>query len=166
MPLDLRNLLCGISPLSDTFKNNIRRYNSAFAFTSLGANIVQEITRASGPYCFKISGELHHLAGSLIPEDGRPVVYAQIYIHDQMEQLRLRQNNNGTHTNPTIMTNLQAMLHDTHPYVLLYKQAFQIMSEKPEDEQQNIHVKLRADRDPRRYNLPEADEIAAIIPGQ
>jgi hypothetical protein len=66
------------------------------------------------------------------------------------------------------MTELQAMLNDTHPYVALYKQAFQIMSEKPPDEQQDIAIRLRADRnqDLRRYNLPTAnDEVAVIIPG-
>ena len=65
------------------------------------------------------------------------------------------------------MTDLQAMLHETHPYVLLYRQAFHIMIEKPPDEQQNVFVRLRTERhqDLRRYNLPTADEeIAAIIP--
>ena len=82
MPNTLKNLLCGINPLSNTYKDFIRRYNSAFAFTSLGANIDQSVTRATGPYCFKISGELHHLAGSLLPNADQSAVYAQIYIHD------------------------------------------------------------------------------------
>ena len=66
------------------------------------------------------------------------------------------------------MTELQAMLNNTHPYVALYKQAFQIMSETPLDQQHNVAIRLRADRnqDMRRYNLPTAnDEVAAIIPG-
>jgi hypothetical protein len=32
------------------------------------------------------------------------------------------------------MTDLQAMMHETHPYVLLYKQAFQVMMAKPPEE--------------------------------
>ena len=66
------------------------------------------------------------------------------------------------------MTQLQGMLNAHHPYVPLYKQAFQIMREKPADEQQDVTVTLRADRnqDMRRYNLPTADdEVAAVIPG-
>ena len=38
-PRLLNDLLCGISPWSDTFRKNIRQYNAAFAFTSLGVKI-------------------------------------------------------------------------------------------------------------------------------
>jgi len=46
----------------------------------------------------------------------------------------------------------------------LYKQAFQIMRAKP---QKKVVVKLHVDKnaDGHHYNLPTADEIAAIIPG-
>ena len=62
------------------------------------------------------------------------------------------------------MTELQAMMQDTHPYVLLYKHAFQIMKAKPPEEQKNVVVKLHMDKaaDGHHYNLPTTDEI---IPG-
>ena len=63
-------MLCGISPLFISFKKNIRQYNAVFAFVSLGVNIDHAITNAQGAYCFRINGELHHLAGSLLPEIG------------------------------------------------------------------------------------------------
>ena len=66
------------------------------------------------------------------------------------------------------MTKLQAMLHETHPYILFYKQAFHIIRETPPDRQQDVTVQLCAERhqDQCRYNLPNANkEIAAIIPG-
>ena len=102
--------------MSKTFKDNIRQYNAAFAFTSLGVKIDQAITNAPGPYSFRISGELHHHHGALIPEQAGQECYAQIYIHDEEEQrdICLRRNPN---LNPTIMTNLQAMLLENHPYV-------------------------------------------------
>jgi hypothetical protein len=159
--------LCGKSPLAKEFKTNIRQYNATFAFTSLGVKVDDSVTHASGPYSFRIHGDLHHLSGALMPPPGRPAVFAQLYIHDPLAQLRLRERRNSN-LNSVIMTELQAMLNDTHPYVPLYKQAFQIMSEKPADEQQNVTIRLRADRnqDLRRYNLPTAnDEVAAIIPG-
>ena len=64
------------------------------------------------------------------------------------------------------MTELQAMLHQTHPYVPLYKQMYQLMAEKPPEEQQNIAVRLHmADEADRwQYNLT-VEEIAAVIPG-
>jgi hypothetical protein len=58
-----------------------------------------------------------------------------------LAQLHLREGNNNN-LNSVIMTQLQAMLNDTHPYVPLFKQAFQIMSEKPADEHQNVRIRL------------------------
>jgi Helitron helicase-like domain at N-terminus len=65
------------------------------------------------------------------------------------------------------MADLQAMFHDVHPYVPLYKQAYQVMMEKPPQEHANIHTRiiLQPSSDHRRFNLPTADEVAAIIPG-
>jgi hypothetical protein len=65
------------------------------------------------------------------------------------------------------MTELQAMMHETHPYIPLYKQAFQIMMAKSPEEQKRVVVKLHMEKnaDGHRYNLPTTNEIAAIIPG-
>jgi Helitron helicase-like domain at N-terminus len=163
----LQDLLCGKSPVSKEFKTNIRQYNAAFAFTSLDVKVDHAVTHASGPYSFRIQGDLHHLSGALLPPPGEPAVFAQLYIHDPASQLQFCEERNGN-LNSVIMTELQAMLNNTHPYVPLYKQAFQIMREKPANEQQNISIWLRAERnqDLHRYNLPTAnDEVAAIIPG-
>ena len=166
-PRTLRDMLCGISPHSNLFKKNIRQYNAAFAFVSLGVKVDLAITNAPGPYCFRINGDLHHLSGALLPENGANESYAQIYIHDPVAQLDMRQRSNQN-LDRTIMNNLQAMLHEINPYVQLYKQAYRIMREVPPAGQQDVTVRLRAERhqDLRRYNLPNAnDEVAAIIPG-
>lgn len=78
-------MLCGISPHSKTFGQNIPQYNAPFAFTSLGVKIDQAVTNAPGPYCFRINGQLHHHTGALLPEGNQPERYAQIYIHDSAE---------------------------------------------------------------------------------
>ena len=62
--------------LSKYFIRSIRSYNSMFAFTSLGAKIDIGINRGPGPYVFKINGQVHHRIGSLLPDEGRPPVYA------------------------------------------------------------------------------------------
>ena len=69
--------------------------------------------------CFRINGELHHLSGSLLPENGENESYAQIYIHDPAVQLDMR-NRLNQNLDPIIMSNLQAMLNETHPYAQLY----------------------------------------------
>jgi hypothetical protein len=166
-PLSYHNLLCGGSPFSKQFKDNICQYNAALAFTFLGVKIDHSVTHAAGPYSFCINGELHHLSGSLLPEPGQPEVYAQMYIHNPLDvQLQLHHNNNRN-LDHTILSNLQAINYDIYPYVTIYKQAFQIMRGKPPDEQQNVYVNLRADRgDPRQHNAPsDVNEIAAVMPG-
>ncbi|EGO04348.1 hypothetical protein SERLA73DRAFT_148897 [Serpula lacrymans var. lacrymans S7.3] len=54
-----------------------------------------------------------------------------------------------------------------NPFILLYKQAYQIIMEKPEAESTNItaHIALDQTLDQSCYNLPTADDVAAVIPG-
>ena len=92
------------------------------------------LPEGSGLYSFKINGELHHLTGTLLPEGQDEPMYAQLYVHDPAEALRIcGWCNPGLDS--VIMTELQAMLHQTHPYVPLYKQMYQLMAEKPPEEQ-------------------------------
>jgi len=166
-PRDLRDLFDGTSPHSLECKTNIRQYNSAFAFTSLGVKVDQSVTVGSGPYSFWISGELHHLSGALLPPPGNAPVFAQIYIHDPLEQLAQREQNNRN-LNFAVMNIIQGVLNDNHPYVQLYRHAYEVLREKPPEEHHTVAIRLRAERnqDLRRYNLPTAnDEVAAIIPG-
>jgi hypothetical protein len=68
--------------LSKYILKSIRSYNSLFAFTSLGAKIDYGINKGPGPYVFKINGQVHHRIGSLLPEEGESLGYAQLYIVD------------------------------------------------------------------------------------
>ena len=167
-PLELRHLFDGTSPHSLEFKTNIRRYNAAFAFTSLGAKIDHSVLNGTGPYSFRISGELHHQASALLPPNDHAPSYAQLYIHDPNQQLDYREANNANALSRPLMTIIQGAILQSHPYVELYKQAYQIIREKPAEEQHDVVIRLRAERnqDLRRYNLPTANnEVAAIIPG-
>jgi hypothetical protein len=65
----------------------IHRYNSLFAFTSVGA---KEIHLPPGPPQYKIQGQLMHNIGSLEPLRGKPRSFAQIYVLDSDKQTELR----------------------------------------------------------------------------
>jgi hypothetical protein len=52
------------------FRDQIRMYNSVLAFTSLGAKVDESVTRGTGPYSFRIQGELYHKIGSLCLVEG------------------------------------------------------------------------------------------------
>ena len=140
------------------------------AKTSLGCDQDRNINRdGNGPYVFKVQGRLYHQSGSLIPREGTPPVYAQLYIYDsRQEALDLRmghQANSALHRGT--MGILQEMLYNRHPAVQLYKQAYELMQNMGPD--QNCSIALRFDQatDHRRYNLPTttSNEIAVILPG-
>ncbi|KAK0226672.1 hypothetical protein IW262DRAFT_1457915 [Armillaria fumosa] len=138
-PTILQNLLCGNDPMSKVFLYDIRQYNAALSFTSLAVNIDEAITNSSGPYCFHISGELHHRMGSLLPQEGKQPTYAQLYIHDPAEALSMR-NRRNPNLRSGIMSQLQDLLQDVNPYVALYRHAYLIMKDKPHEEYPNIEV--------------------------
>jgi len=156
--------LTGDNYSSREFHNNIQQYNAAFAMTLVGVKINNLVTRQSGPYCFKIQEELYHLTGALFSYGDHPPTYAQIYILDTAEQLYVRRLNNRN-LDPVVMDDLQTMLLDNHLYISHYCHAYELIREKPVEEQEEITIRLHINlqQDQRTYNLPTAEEIAVII---
>ena len=76
--------------MSKHFLQKIRQYNSLFAFTSMGANIIKDINKGEGPYVFRINGQIHHRIGSLLPENGQAPQYAELYIFDTKNEIENR----------------------------------------------------------------------------
>ena len=155
------------------FREKIRQYNAAFAFTSVGVKFDESVTRSSGPYAFKIHGALYHRTGALVPDQGQDASYAQLYILDPEDALNQRADNNrGADGQPLLdgptMQVLHDLLYDVNPYIELYKTAYQTMSEKPPEEQRTISMRLVLQQkdDQRRYNLPSVSEVAAVIPAR
>ena len=79
----LHNYLTGDDHPSREFCNNIQQYNAAFAITSVGVKIDNLVTRQSGPYYFKIQGELDHLTGALLPHGDQTPIYKSIFLIQQ-----------------------------------------------------------------------------------
>ena len=80
-----------------------------------------------GPYSFRLHGELIHRAGSLLPSQGDPPAWAQLYIYDSTQALDFRMAHSAnSRLDRGVMQTLQDMLYRSHPAVELYKHAFQI----------------------------------------
>ncbi|GKD69156.1 hypothetical protein Tco_1323246, partial [Tanacetum coccineum] len=52
----------------------IVRYNSMFAFTSMGGKVDDTVNYGRGPFCYRIHGENYHKVGSLLPGTVNPLV--------------------------------------------------------------------------------------------
>lgn len=64
------------------------------------------------------------------------------------------------------MLELQDMMHANNPYIPMYRTAHEILLALPVA-QRNVECRIHLDEsaDQHRYNLPQADQIAAILPG-
>jgi hypothetical protein len=79
---------------SKLFLKKIRLYNCLFAFTSMGAKVDRSLKSQKGPDYFKISGQVHHRIGSLLPAKDESVPpkydrpkYAELYIYDTTNEV-------------------------------------------------------------------------------
>lgn len=75
---------------SKYFMENIRSFNSMFAFTSMGGNIDKTKNDGKAPPVFVLNGENYHQIGSLLPKPGHQPKFAQLYIYDTDNELKNR----------------------------------------------------------------------------
>lgn len=158
-PSPLWELLNDKTKKGVNFRSNIRAYNTALAFTSMGANIYNNNLKNDKIFTFRISGQIYHRIGPLIPNDNQPK-FSQIYIYDTANELKNRMKHINN-VDENVMLSLQDMMHANNPYVKLYKHAYETL-------QKNQDLKLIIKNDPnvdrRRNNAPTAPDIAAILP--
>lgn len=165
-PQLLRRLLTGADAQAQEFRSHVTQYNAALAFTSLGVSDDKSVNRY-GPnaWVFRILGNLHHFSGALTAPDGVAPSYAQLYMYDPTVALQQRMNRNSNLRQDT-MAGLQTMLASSHPYVAMYKQAYEVLEEVGDDvEEPQVRLRAIPGTDHRRYNLPTAEEVAVILPG-
>ena len=109
----------------------------------------------SGPYCFRICGQVYHALSQMQPEDCRKPNFSQIYIYDQENELD-NWLQSFKQLDREVLKELQDMIKDVDSYAHLYQQAGDIMRENPTED---IKLVLRAHSEncniyPKRYNLP------------
>ncbi|KAI9121435.1 hypothetical protein K1719_008468 [Acacia pycnantha] len=152
------------------FLRNICLYNM-FSFTSMGGGIDHSInSKGGGPYSFVLSGQNHHLIGSLLPPQGNPPVYAQLYIYDTENEVSNRISTvshvGGGHLDQSIVEMLKECLDKHNCVVKHYRNAAEIIK-------QNVisDVSIRLIRSSnvigqsKQYNMPTTSELAALIVG-
>ena len=86
-PPYLMNLYTSQNSEVNTFRRNVRSYNSLLACTSFGADVNEEFQR-NGVSNFTVHGQVHHFVGSLLPNEGQAPRFAQLYIYDTENETR------------------------------------------------------------------------------
>ncbi|KAI9092213.1 hypothetical protein K1719_027713 [Acacia pycnantha] len=138
----------------------------------MGGRIDHSInSRGGGPYAFVLSGQNHHLIGSLLPPQGNPPVYAQLYIYDTENEISNRISTVSRHVGAenldhNIVEMLKECLDKHNCVVKHYRKAAEIIKENV------IHdVSIRLIRSSnssglsKQYNMPTTTELAALIVG-
>ncbi|CAG8724603.1 16411_t:CDS:2, partial [Dentiscutata erythropus] len=114
-PPYLLNLYTSTNPDIVEFHKHARGYNSALACTSFGANIDNQFLE-HGIANFRIHGQVYLLIELLLPNEGRTLAFAQLYIYDTANKITNRQN--AIHElNKNILQSLQNMLDICNPYI-------------------------------------------------
>jgi hypothetical protein len=93
-PEPLRRLLINNEADAKDFRQRIRAYNNALAFTSVGANLDTNVAQP-GNYTYRLRGEFYHKMGSLLPQPGEVPKFAQLYISNPHAELDGRMGNFG-----------------------------------------------------------------------
>ena len=166
-----------LNPNGDTFSKyfikSIRSYNSMFAFTSLGAKIDMDINKGPGPYVFKINGQVHHRIGSLLPDEGKSPVYAQLYIYDTDNEVenrisifdRDRDCEGENEIDRRIVEGLVRMFDAANELVKSFRAARDLLVQNNSCRQLRLRLLHDRSKAAPQYNAPTGSEIAALIVG-
>lgn len=121
---------------------------------------------------FKINGQVHHRIGSLLPEEGESLGYAQLYIVDTENEVHNRisifdrdrdcDDDNGV--DKKIVEGLIRMFDESNELVRSFRAARDLLQE---GQSEPLRLRLLHDRSrtAAQYSAPTGSEIAALVVG-
>lgn len=140
------------------FRTNIRKYNSAFAFASFG---YQPVKFPAGPQTFVIHGQVYHRTAASLNQQ-KPM-YAQLYILDpEFANNERATNDHNLGCKIEFFERIEEILRTINPFAGAYRMMKEMVERDPGAK---IQMWITKDRqhDPRRYNLPVVNEVAAVF---
>jgi hypothetical protein len=142
------------------FRKSIRAYNGILVCASFGANLAKSF-QGQGVFNFKIHGQIYHRIGSLLPDDGRSPVFAQLYIYDTNYE-----NTNRLHVmhdlNANILQNLQDILNTYNLYIQKFHQVRDMLCDDTDITELSMRIYCDHSHDVHCYNAPAAFDVTAI----
>ena len=127
--IELIGSIQGTDLESRNFRENMRSYNSALAFASMGAQI--DLPPGFGPYCFRIHGQIYHRIGPLHPDPGQRAQFGQLYILDSSLALKERMGNAANEKcNEATMSKLGDIIKSISPFAAAFKMMHEVDREE------------------------------------
>ncbi|RID75775.1 hypothetical protein BRARA_B02803 [Brassica rapa] len=142
-----------------------------FSFTSLGGKIDHSINNGRGPFVFRMSGENYHRIGDIVPEPGQAPKFSQLYIIDTLNEIKNRldayagsDRAAAKKLREPLVLLLKNMLDQCNPHVKAFRSARDRFDVEGSTGYRMRLIESRQS-DGRTHNLPTANEVAALIPG-
>ncbi|CAN1797423.1 ATP-dependent DNA helicase PIF1 [Linum perenne] len=133
----------------------------------MGGKEDNSINNGRSPYIYSFGGQIFHRIGLLIPAEGKPPQFAQLYVHDTEHELERRQTLGNTNIGSSslhmhIMETLRDMFDEHNGLARAFRYA---RNRLDVGDVQSVKLKLLASRssDGREYDLPSLDGFACLI---
>ena len=162
----LQRLMTGDDSECRAFRAHIREYNNVLSFASRGFSGKPFVfNNARGPPVFKISGQIYHSMGSVLPSDGERPKFSQMYVFDEDYELENRMNN-VSGLNKNTLKKLQDMIHRYNAFAKVYINAAQKMKDEDIVNVQMV-LKARTNENAKKvYMYPKSKDVAIVIPNR
>ncbi|PAV76155.1 hypothetical protein WR25_25064 [Diploscapter pachys] len=125
------------------------------------------------PYCYKVQGQLYHTMNlAMHPDPNEKPDYAQLFFIDSVEALNLRMAKKpNVNCNRSLMEKIDVVLREVNRYYQSYKHMKEIEDEVEAEARRRgeaapelrLIFDVSGQVDKRRYNIPRANEIAAVF---
>jgi hypothetical protein len=137
--------------------------------TSMRAKVMDSINDGHGPYVFKISDQVCHIIGYLLPTEGAWPEYAKLYLFDTDHEISNRINvvsslSSPFNANENVVKSLIHMLDSHNPIAKL----FQIARERlfdTSDDRYNIRIFGDIDAHGDVFSFPVASKVVGLMVG-
>ncbi|KAF8100721.1 hypothetical protein N665_0218s0059 [Sinapis alba] len=153
---------------SPKFRPHIRIANSLLAFTSMSAQIDHSVTGTTGPFTFRVHGQIIHRIGSLFPEDGNNPEYLQLYIFNTDNEIKnrkraLTKGSSSLALEDNIIVQLIEMLDINNHLAKTFRHARDLFRATG-----TIEYSITLVSQPnkcRKYDMPTASEVGGLVVG-
>src|SRR5277367_5278029 len=152
------------------FRENIRSYNSAVSFASMGAKVVD--FHGGGPYVFKVHGQICHRTSHILPVNDQTALRSQLYVVDSTQATEIRTDHPANERcYPRILDEIDRFFRQHNRLADSYRMLREVEERATREASEVgeeipvVNMVFRRDRhsDQRRYNAPNSNEIAMVF---